>query len=180
MLFRSVDPVEKIGIERAWQQLEQADAVLLLSDITRRDDADHQHKDGEIEAQLRKRLPASAPVIRVLNKVDALNDAAPPAGDALALSAKTGAGLDELKKRLLAIAGWDSAVAEGVFMARERHLVALRAAYAGVGRAAEQISRQELFSEELRLAHEALMSITGEVTPDDLLGEIFSRFCIGK
>ena len=182
----AVDPVEKIGIERAWQQLEQADAVLLLSDITRRDEADHQHKDSEIEAQLRKRLPASAPVIRVLNKVDAFGATPPPAGDALALSAKTGAGLEELKQRLLAIAGWDTSAAEGLFMARERHVQALLRVQGHLAQADAHMPEGarhiplDLVAEELRLSQLALAQITGEFGADDLLGVIFSRFCIGK
>jgi tRNA modification GTPase len=95
------------------------------------------------------------------------------------LSAKTGEGIDTLRTALAEAIGWRGE-AEGVYMARARHLEALRAAQAGLARADKETQRQELLAEELRGAHEALMSITGEVTSDDLLGEIFSRFCIGK
>ena len=95
------------------------------------------------------------------------------------LSAKTGAGVDLLRDELLAVAGWQQG-AEDLFMARERHLVALRRAAQHATLAGEHFARPELFAEELRLAQEQLNSITGEFAADDLLGEIFSRFCIGK
>ena len=95
------------------------------------------------------------------------------------LSAKTGAGIDLLREALLDAVGWHS-TGEGVFMARARHLQALNQAHGNLRRAAALVKRPELFAEELRLAQEALASITGEFTADDLLGEIFSRFCIGK
>jgi tRNA modification GTPase len=97
----------------------------------------------------------------------------------LHISARTGAGMELLRAELLAIVGWQQG-AEDVFMARERHLVALRHAAYHVSRAGEHFGRPELFAEELRLAQEQLNSITGEFVADDLLGEIFSRFCIGK
>ena len=96
----------------------------------------------------------------------------------VAVSAKSGAGLDLLKSAMLAAAGWDVAN-EGAFMARERHLQALQLAREHVTQAAGQ-SQVELVAEELKLAQRALGSITGEVTADDLLGKIFSHFCIGK
>lgn len=186
-----LDPVEKIGIERAWQEIEQAHAVLLLSDITRQNDADHLARDREIEAQLRERMPQDTPVLHVWNKTDAMawsgeRASAPP----LMLSAKTGAGLDELRQRLLQIAGWDQAAAEGVFMARERHVQALRRVQAHLHLAQAHLGQTEagppvpvpldLVAEELRLAQVALGQITGVFDADDLLGVIFSRFCIGK
>jgi tRNA modification GTPase len=185
----ALDPVEKIGIERAWQQIQQADVVVLLSDITRQTDKAHQQSDAEIEAQLRHQMPHSVPVLRVWNKIDAL-DAAPAIStatqDTLALSAQTGAGLQDLRTRLLSIAGWDSAASEGVYMARERHLQALNDvqqhlawAAAHMPEGAHQIPL-DLVAEELRLAQQALANITGAFGADDLLGVIFSRFCIGK
>jgi tRNA modification GTPase len=101
------------------------------------------------------------------------------AGTSIHLSAKTGAGMDLLRAELLAVAGWQQG-AEDLFMARERHLVALRRAAEHVAGAGAQFSRPELFAEELRQAQEQLNSITGEFAADDLLGEIFSRFCVGK
>jgi tRNA modification GTPase len=99
------------------------------------------------------------------------------------LSAKTGAGLQTLRQRLLELAGWQGG-SEGLFMARERHVDALRRVDAHLQQARLQLQAQaqalDLLAEELRLAQNALNEITGEFTSDDLLGEIFSRFCIGK
>ena len=182
----AVDVVEQIGIERAWQQIEQADAVLLLSDVTRRDEPEHQQRDRDIEEQLRQRVPASTPVVRVHNKIDACAAALSWQDDGVLLSARTGAGLEALRQRLLAIAGWDGAAAEGVFMARERHLQALQRVQAHVAQAQAHMPEQarqiplDLVAEELRLAQVALAHITGAFGADDLLGVIFSRFCIGK
>jgi tRNA modification GTPase len=187
-----VDPVEKIGIERAWQQIEQADAVLLLTDITRLDDVGHQSRDRAIEVELRARLPRAVKVLRVLNKTDALNKNALRTliePDALTLSAKTGDGLDALRQHLLQVAGWDQASAEGVYMARERHLQALQLVNRHLMMAHQHLGEEpnrpavvplDLVAEELRLAQSALGQITGAFDADDLLGVIFSRFCIGK
>jgi len=116
--------------------------------------------------------------IDVYNKVDLRPSFMPPSR-AIAVSAKTGAGLGELREAILRAAGW-SATGESVFLARERHLRALGQAGEHLARAAAEQGRWELFAEELRLAHEQLSAITGAFTADDLLGEIFSRFCIGK
>ncbi len=97
----------------------------------------------------------------------------------VAVSARTGAGMDLLGQAILAAAGWEGAE-EGLFLARERHLQALQAAAGHLERATERTGALELFAEELRLAQERLGQITGRVTPDELLGQIFSRFCIGK
>ncbi len=187
-----VDPVEKIGIERAWQQIEQADVVLLLSDVTCAQDQAHQALDQAIEVQLRQRLPASVPVLRVWNKTDALpSGRKPPPSDtgALALSAKTRQGLDALRAQLLQVAGWDPSSTEGVYMARERHLQALDRVSHHLAQAHQHLGTREalppvvpldLVAEELRLAQVALGQITGVFDADDLLGVIFSRFCIGK
>ena len=186
-----VDPVEKIGIERAWQQIEQADAVLMLSDITLADDTGHQARDKAIEAQLRLRLPPNVTVLRVLNKTDAVAGG-PSVGyqpNEVTLSAKTGEGLDALRQHLLKVAGWDNASAEGVYMARERHLQALSMVcrhlaqahqHLGEGEQRPSVVPLDLVAEELRLAQVALGQITGAFDADDLLGVIFSRFCIGK
>lgn len=178
----SEDVVEKIGIERAWGQIENADAVLFLHDLTRAGLADYQAADAQIAAALAERLPAAVPVIDLWNKRDAA-PAAPLAPDALALSAKTGTGLDTLRRKLLDVAGWQAAP-EGVFIARERHLDALRRVDAHLQQANAHLAARaqalDLLAEELRLAQNALNEITGEFTPDDLLGVIFSKFCIGK
>jgi tRNA modification GTPase len=184
----AVDLVEKIGIERAWQQIQQADVVVLLSDITQQADETHRQRDAEIEGQLRQQLPHVVPVLRVWNKIDAQGSMAqqPERHDALALSAKTGYGLQDLRGQLLAIAGWDSSAPEGVHMARQRHLQALQqvqqhlsAADAHIPQGARHVPL-DLVAEELRLAQQALAQITGAFGADDLLGVIFSRFCIGK
>jgi len=172
-----VDVVEKIGIERAWGQIAAADAVLFLHDLTRHD----QPAYASADAALAERLPGHLPVIHLWNKADAAHDAAP--ADGLRISAKAGTGLAELRAELLRIAGWQSAP-EGVFIARERHLRALREVDDHLQQASAQIDARvpalDLLAEELRLAQNALNTITGEFGADDLLGVIFSQFCIGK
>ena len=134
------------------------------------------------DERLRARLPAGLPRARVVNKIDLTGESAGWSGEgdatALRVSAKTGAGLDDLRSWLLEVAGWRPH-GEGLFMARERHLVALREALAALDRAIHT-QALELQAEEFRLAQLALGRITGQVSADDLLGEIFSRFCIGK
>ncbi len=169
------DEVEKLGIARAWSAIRQANAALLLIDAAQ----------GVAPADLEiiAKLPAGLPLLRIFNKVDLLGQeprAVAVGGVAdIYLSAKTGGGIDLLHEHLLRIVGWQTD-GEGVFMARERHLSALRVAQERLALAAACEGRVEFFAEELRLAQNALSSITGEFTSDDLLGEIFSRFCIGK
>jgi tRNA modification GTPase len=182
-----VDEVEKIGIERAWGRIQRADAVLFLHDLVRSDEPDYQAADASIAATLAATLPPGVPVLHVWNKVDQSGGRAPAAlagqPDALAISARHGTGLEDLRQRLLALAGWQHA-GDGLFMARERHLQALRQVSAHLqsahGLLAARAEHLDLLAEELRLAQQALSEITGEFTADDLLGEIFSRFCIGK
>jgi tRNA modification GTPase len=174
-LRNTQDEVERMGIARTWSEIERADVVLLLVDA--------RVGVSDQDLKLVARLPQGARRLFVHNKID-LAGAQPRTlrrGDAtdVYLSAKTGAGVDLLRIELLAVAGWQQG-AEDVFMARERHLVALRQAATHAAMAAEHYGRPELFAEELRLAQAALNSITGEFAADDLLGEIFSRFCIGK
>jgi tRNA modification GTPase len=134
-----------------------------------------------IAARLPAELGADGRVVHVYNKVDLQRSAA--VGDGLAISAVTGEGLEALRRRLLALAGWQTA-SEGVFIARARHVDALQRArahlLAAAGHAALGNRALELLAEELRLGHDALGEITGAFTSDDLLGAIFSRFCIGK
>jgi len=168
------DEVEKIGIERTWREIERADVVLLLTDA--------QHGIGDPEHAILRRLPASIRRITIDNKID-LTGRSPErreCADAvtIALSAKSGMGIDLLQQELLSIAGWHQT--EDVFIARERHLEALREAARHLAAAEAQLPRLELFAEEMRLAQQALNRITGEYTADDLLGDIFGRFCIGK
>ncbi|GAO34936.1 tRNA modification GTPase TrmE [Sulfuricella sp. T08] len=169
------DEVEEIGIARTWSAIQQANVALLLIDAAQ----------GIVPADLEiiAKLPAGLPLLRVFNKVDLLGeeprvDASGGVAD-IYLSAKTGAGIELLHEHLLRVVGWQTG-GEGVFMARERHLSALRVAKERLSLAAACKGRVEFFAEELRLAQNALSSITGEFTSDDLLGEIFSRFCIGK
>ena len=165
----SRDEVERLGIERTHQELGQADLVLAVFDAPSGDFA----------------LPAAAPAggsrIDVYNKLDLVPGFVPPPGPhpAVAVSAKTGAGMANLRRAILETAGWKSH-GESVFLARERHLRALAAARGHLAAAGAQPAQWEFFAEELRLAQRALSAITGEFSADDLLGEIFSRFCIGK
>jgi len=173
----AVDEVEKIGIERAWQHIDSADVILFLHDLTKQDDAAHAVRDKA----LRARLPASRTVIDVWNKADVANNWL--AARSVKLSAKTGAGLDELRSAILQAVGWQAAP-EGLFIARQRHVHALQGVGEHLELAREHLETKspalEVIAEELRLALNDLSSITGEFTPDDLLGEIFSKFCIGK
>jgi tRNA modification GTPase len=178
------DEVEKIGIQRTWNEIERADVVLHLLDA--------RTGMNEEDVAIAARFPVGVPVLRVMNKTD-LTDIAPDvrtldeAVDAdmreVRLSAKQGDGIALLRAELLRIAGWQAG-AESVYLARERHLIALRAAQEHLATAAQHADQNaqalDLFAEELRLGQEQLNSITGEFTSDDLLGVIFSRFCIGK
>jgi tRNA modification GTPase len=177
----SVDEVEQIGIARAWEAIAQADAVLFLRDLTRRDAPEYRAADAHIKSAMAEKLPQHVPVIELWNKADAATPAESLTG--LVLSAKTGLGLDALRQRLLEVAGWQS-VTEGVFIARERHVQALYRVQAHLQAAQSHLDSRDqaldLLAEELRLAQNALSEITGEFTSDDLLGVIFSSFCIGK
>jgi len=168
------DEVERLGIERTWRAIEGAGAALLISS------PDHPSAD---DGSIAKRLPPSMPVARVENKVDLTGGAAGLVAGADApvvrVSAKTGAGIEALRQWLLHTAGWKPH-GEGLFVARERHLVALESARQRLLAATNSAQAFELVAEELRLGQRDLGAITGEVSADDLLGEIFSRFCIGK
>lgn len=171
----SDDPVEKIGIERSWQEIEKADLVLQLVDA----------RTGVTPADriVASRLPGGPRRVVIHNKCDLAKQEArrwEEGGNThLALSAKMDLGIELLHDLLLEKAGWQGH-GEDVILARERHLEALSEAAARLDLAAERLTQIELCAEELRLAQEALARITGEFTPDDLLGAIFSRFCIGK
>lgn len=180
-LRSSDDAVEQIGIARAWEAIERADAVLFLHDLTRKNAMEYIAADQDITRAIAGKLPASVPVIHIWNKSDASNDDLPSEG--LVLSAKTGEGLDALRRSLLSTAGWQPAQA-GTFMARQRHLQALQQVAGHLASASYWLdsgaTSLDLLAEELRLAQNALNSITGEFGADDLLGVIFSKFCIGK
>ena len=170
--------MERIGIERSWQAIGQADAVLFLHDLSRLGEPGYDAADAAIAA----RLPAGVPRLQIYNKADLTGAAKPPAGG-LAMSARTGAGLDALRQALLQQAGWQAAP-EGLLIARTRHVQALRRTHEHLQRAQEHAAARDaaldLLAEELRLAHRALGEITGEFSSEDLLGEIFAGFCIGK
>lgn len=174
-LRETEDEVEKIGIARTYQATETAHIALLLLDAA--------HGIGAEEKLILGHLPQEITKIWVHNKIDVSQEEArvleKDNETHLFLSAKTGEGLTLLKDHLLALVGYQQN-SEGVFMARARHLEALSQVKQHLQNAAMQINSAELVAEELRLAQEALTHITGEFTPDDLLGEIFSRFCIGK
>ena len=180
-LRESSDLVEQIGIERAWTEIAGADVVLFLHDLTRLNAPEYRAADAHIAAALAQTVLKNVPVIDVWNKLDAAPQA-PPAGG-IALSAKTAAGLQTLRTALLQQAGWQAAP-EGVYLARERHVQALRRVDGHLLQAAGWLQQQahalDLLAEELRLAQNALNEITGEFSSDDLLGVIFSSFCIGK
>jgi tRNA modification GTPase len=210
-LRESTDMVEQIGIGRTWDEIEGADAVIHLHDLaaTMHPDTATQTiaADAILARTMGQKVSKNIPVVQIWNKLDAapthalsslpeqvgLASAAIPApgqqptpaaaGTSIAISAKTGQGIEALRQKLLDIAGWQSAP-EGVFIARERHVQALKAVQGHLQRAAQHLAAKaqslDLLAEELRLAQNALGSITGEFSADDLLGEIFSRFCIGK
>lgn len=173
------DEVERIGIARTWAELHKADVILHILDAGK----GPTREDEKISA----RFPANVPVICVWNKIDLSGHK--PSLDQLEhtthvyLSAAHNVGIDLLRQELLRIAGWEQ-TNESIYLARERHLIALNTANehldAAIHFAAQQDKALDLLAEELRLAQEKLNSITGEFTPDDLLGVIFSRFCIGK
>ncbi len=171
-LRETEDRVERIGIERTWREIARADVILHLVEagVT---------ADGDLDA----RLPQGVERIVVANKIDlaGLSPGRVEAGGRVRLqvSARSGEGVELVRQELLRIAGWH-AHGEDVILARERHLLALREALGHVEAAGTQLGALELFAEELRLAQEELGTITGEFSADDLLGVIFSRFCIGK
>jgi tRNA modification GTPase len=175
----AVDVVERIGIERTWGEVGKADVILHMLD------ADHgpTRADEAIVAG----FPAGVPVLRIWNKIDLSGHK--PSIDAsedathIYLSAHENLGIDLLRKELLRIAGWQQ-TGESLYLARERHLIALKSAARHLDRAGEHAAQTDqsldLFAEELRLAQVQLSTITGAFSSDDLLGVIFSRFCIGK
>jgi tRNA modification GTPase len=168
----ATDEVERIGVERTWDAIAKAGAALFIVEA--------HAAERCVETELMARLPQQLPHVRILNKIDLQRQdriGDEPAGT-LRISAKTGEGVPALRRWLLEMAGWKPH-GEGIFMARGRHLEALREARAYLLEASGS-QAFELIAENLRLTQNALGKITGEVSADDLLGEIFSRFCIGK
>ncbi len=174
------DEVERIGVARSWEAITDADVVLFLHDLGRLGQPDYEAEDKLIAERLAGVDPSR--ILQVFNKADVEHgqDLAP---GSMTLSAKTGAGLDALRQRLLQQVGWH-ATPEGLFIARERHVQALRRTQEHLAMAhAVSIQKPpalDLLAEELRMAHDALGEITGAFTADELLGVIFSSFCIGK
>ncbi|HTM64210.1 MAG TPA: tRNA uridine-5-carboxymethylaminomethyl(34) synthesis GTPase MnmE [Gammaproteobacteria bacterium] len=169
-LRESDDVVEQEGMRRAHKELENADIVLSLLDASR----------PEFEINLPSNI--NCPVINVRNKIDIIGEQPSVAADTISISAKTGAGLDLLKQHIKKIVGVEQQ-SEGIYLARRRHLDALTRARDHVDAAHTQLASVragELAAEDLRLAQLSLSEITGEFTADDLLGRIFSSFCIGK
>lgn len=173
------DEVERIGIERTWAAVEQADVIIHMLDACRGPTTEDEH--------IAARFPSAVPVLRIWNKID-LSGHRPTVDRMedvthLYLSATDHRGMELLRSELLRLAGWQQ-TGESLFLARERHLVALGSARNHLALAAEHAAHSDhaldLFAEELRLAQECLSSITGAFSSNDLLGVIFSRFCIGK
>lgn len=187
----ALDEVEKIGVARAWTEIESADAVLFLHDLVRQDQTqvsqnaiDYIADDARLESELALKLLKNISVIHVWNKSDmASAEVLSQVKGGVLISAKTGAGLQILREQLLQVVGWQAAP-EGVFMARERHVRALHSVQDQLVTAQDQLNAArpalDLLAEDLRQAQLHLSAITGAFSADDLLGEIFSRFCIGK
>ena len=181
-----IDEVERIGIARAWAQIAQADVVLFLHDLTRQHDEAYAQADAQIASLLHDKLNVHIPVFHLWNKADVSNALSGSDNSEmhLSLSAKTGAGLEALRQKLLAVVGWQEVGSEGLFMARERHVQALTHMNEHMQTAQDLLHHKnpalDLLAEELRLAQNALNEITGEFSNEDLLGVIFSSFCIGK
>jgi tRNA modification GTPase len=177
-LRQTKDEVEAIGIERTWASIRAADLLLYI------EAPDAQPAEETLSAEVLAALPAGCAFLRLINKADLLSVADKAAGfEPLYVSAKTGAGIPELKNAILSRIGWHAGQ-EDVLISRQRHIDCLMHAEAALNKAglyALQGNRAlELFAEELRLAQEQLGQITGRLLPDDLLGKIFSQFCIGK
>ena len=181
-LREASDEVERIGIERAWQEIDQADRVLFMVDSTTTNETNPE----KLWPEFIERLPKNIPVTVIRNKADLTGE---PLGYSeqngyclIQLSARTGEGITLLRDHLKQVMGFTSST-EGGFLARRRHLQALEKAAEHLNNGQYQLTTfhaGELLAEELRLAQEALSEITGEFTSDDLLGRIFSSFCIGK
>ena len=174
------DEVERIGVARSWDAINDADMLIFMHDLTRIGQPDYQAGDLLIQSRLAGIAPQR--ILQVYNKADAASSGPLPAGS-LSLSAKSGLGLNELRRRLLEQVGWQS-TPEGLYIARERHVQALQRTrehlLLAMAVAGQTPPALDLLAEELRLAHDALGEITGQFSADDLLGEIFSKFCIGK
>jgi len=175
-LRETSDIVEAKGIERSWEAIRMADLVIFLTDLTSGEDG--------LKERILEEIPSKCPVLEVINKADLMAQAeTKPSAAAMMISAKTGEGVEALKQKVLQIVGWNGSQ-EGAIVARRRHLDCLERASEHIARseefAANGNNSLELFAEELFIAQNHLGQITGKLLPDDLLGKIFSQFCIGK
>ena len=175
-LRETSDIVEAKGIERSWEAIRMADLVIFLTDLTSGEDG--------LKERILEEIPSKCPVLEVINKADLMTQPeTKSSGAAMMISAKTGEGVEALKQKVLQIVGWNGSQ-EGAIVARRRHLDCLERASEHIARseefAANGNNSLELFAEELFLAQNHLGQITGKLLPDDLLGKIFSQFCIGK
>ncbi|KTC64805.1 GTPase (plasmid) [Legionella adelaidensis] len=174
-LRESDDPVEIEGIKRAWQEVSKADCVLLVIDKIDKE------KPEKLSKEIRNALPIDVPIIHIFNKIDKLQEKPHTKENTIHLSAKSGEGIELLKEKIKEVVGYQPT--EGHFLARRRHMQALEKACNLLLNGQKQLESHkagELLAEDLRLAHQSLCEITGEFTSDDLLGVIFSSFCIGK
>jgi tRNA modification GTPase len=181
-LRESPDQVEQIGIERAWQEIEQADRILLVVDANQNTAIDI----GQLWPESINKIDPHK-IILIRNKIDLSQEKTgltktENGYEYLNISAKHHQGIDDLRSYLKSIMGFQQTNESG-FTARRRHLDALQRAYDFIQQGKIQLqtfAAGELLAEDLRQAQNALNEITGEFTPDDLLGRIFSSFCIGK
>jgi len=183
------DEVEKIGIERAWKRIDEADVLLHVHDLTRKNDTTYLEKNEWIINAIKGRGVSENKIIHVYNKSDLINketskEAMKNEPEGIFISAKEGSGLKELTSKLLSLAGWRQESLENIYLARQRHISSLKQIDQNIKKIiscfVSQSPALELIAEELRLAQNSLSEITGEFSSDDLLGEIFSSFCIGK
>ena len=177
-LRQTSDEVEAKGIERTWEAIRLADLVIFLTAPNAEKESD------DLRAQILEALPPKCPVLELVNKADLLDkEPSQIKMGCLLISAKTGQGVDALKQKILETVGWNGPQ-EGAIVARRRHLDCLERAGEHIAKseqfAANGNNSLELFAEELFLAQNYLGQITGKLLPDDLLGKIFSQFCIGK
>ena len=179
----NIDEVEQIGITRAWGEIKQADVILFLHDASKKTESLYLEEDEKINLSINSLATKKIPILNIWNKSD-LVEVEIETEESLLLSAKTGDGLEKLRQKLLQLVGWRSGGSEGLYMARERHLQALREVEICLNNAKKHMDADnaplDLLAEELRMAQTGLNQITGEFTSDDLLGVIFSSFCIGK
>jgi tRNA modification GTPase len=183
-LRETSDLVESKGIERSWEAIRAADLVVFLQDSGLKD-APENAEVSKLRAQILKAIPPKCPILEVINKSDLLSNLGANGGvmQPLLISAKTGYGIEALRQKILESVGWGGSQ-EGAIVARRRHIDCLDRAASHLEKshhfAADGNRSLELFAEELRLAQDQLGQITGKLLPDDLLGKIFSQFCIGK